>query len=70
MVNVLVVGTQDQVVQAFTAGGWVQVDKTVGNTALNALVGSLEMKDYLTMPMSTLFFLIARKIMGSRMPSR
>lgn len=55
MVNVLIVGTQDQVVQAFTAGGWVQVDKTVGNTALNALVGSLEMKDYLTMPMSTLF---------------
>jgi hypothetical protein len=55
MVNVLIVGTQDQVVQVFTAAGWVQVDKTVGNTALNALVGSLEKKDYLTMPMSTLF---------------
>jgi LssY C-terminus len=55
MVNVLIVGTQDQVVQVFTTAGWVQVDKTVGNTALNALVGSLEKKDYLTMPMSTLF---------------
>jgi hypothetical protein len=55
MVNVLIVGTQDQVVQVFTDAGWVQVDKTVGNTALNALVGSLEKKDYLTMPMSTLF---------------
>jgi hypothetical protein len=55
MVNVLIVGTQDQVVQVFTAAGWVQVDKTVGSTALNALVGSLEKKDYLTMPMSTLF---------------
>jgi len=55
MVNVLMVGTQDQVVQVFTAAGWVQVDKTVGNTALNAFVGSLEKKDYLTMPMSTLF---------------
>jgi hypothetical protein len=55
MVNVLIVGTQDQVVQVFTAGGWVQVDKTVGNTALNAFIGSLEKKDYLTMPMSTLF---------------
>jgi len=55
MVNVLIVGTQDQVVQVFTAAGWVQVDKTVGNTALNAFVGSLEKKDYLTMPMSTLF---------------
>ncbi len=55
MVNILIVGTQDQVVQVFTSAGWVQVDKTVGNTALNALVGSLEKKDYLTMPMSTLF---------------
>lgn len=55
MVNVLIVGTQEQVVQVFTAGGWVQVDKTVGNTAMNAFLGSLEKKDYLTMPMSTLF---------------
>lgn len=55
MVNVLIVGTEDQVVQAFAAAGWVQVDKTVGNTALNAFMGSLEKKDYLTMPMSTLF---------------
>ena len=55
MVNVLIVGTQEQVVQAFTTAGWVQVDKTVGNTALNALMDSLEKKDYLTMPMSTLF---------------
>ena len=31
------------------------MDKTVGSTALNALVDSFEKKDYLTMPMSTLF---------------
>ena len=55
MVNVLIVGTQDQVVQAFTAAGWVKVDAKVGNTALNAVMDSLEKKDYLTMPMSTLF---------------
>jgi hypothetical protein len=55
MVNVLIVGTQDQVVQVFTAAEWVQVDKSVGNTALNAVMDSLEKKDYLTMPMSTLF---------------
>lgn len=55
MVNILIVGTQDQMVQAFTTAEWVQVDKTVGNTALNAVMGSLEKKDYLTMPMSTLF---------------
>jgi hypothetical protein len=55
MVNVLMVGTQEQVVQVFTAAGWVQVDQTVRNTAMNALLGSLEKRDYLTMPMSTLY---------------
>ena len=55
MVNVLIVGTQDQVVQAFTTAGWVQVDKTVRNTAMNAIMESLEKKDYLTMPMSILY---------------
>lgn len=55
MVNVLIVGTQPQVEQVFAAAGWVQVDKSVGSTALNALMGSLEKKDYLTMPMSTLY---------------
>jgi hypothetical protein len=55
MVNLLIVGTQDQLVQTFAAAGWVQVDKTAGESALNAFVGSLEKKDYLTMPMSTLF---------------
>ena len=55
MVNVLIVGTQDQVVQVFTDAGCVKVDAKVGNTALNAVVDSLEKKDYLTMPMSILF---------------
>ena len=55
MVNVLIIGTQDQVVQVFSNAGWVQVDKTVRNTAMNALLGSIEKKDYLTMPMSILF---------------
>jgi hypothetical protein len=55
MVNVLIVGTQDQMVQVFTSAGWVQVDKTVENTVLSAVMDTLEKKDYLTMPMSTLF---------------
>ena len=55
MVNVLIVGTQDDMVQAFTTAEWVKVDAKVGNTALNAVIDSLEKKDYLTMPMSTLF---------------
>src|SRR5579872_836288 len=49
MVNVLIVGTQDQLVQVFTAAEWVKVDAKVQNTALNAVMDSLEKKDYLTM---------------------
>ncbi len=55
MVNVLIVGTQDQVVKAFTTAGWVQVDKTVRESALNAALETFEKKDYLTMPMSILY---------------
>lgn len=55
MVNVLIIGTQDQVVQAFTSAGWVQVDKTPRESAINAVLMSLEKKDYLTMPMSILY---------------
>lgn len=55
MVNVLIVGTQEQVVNIFTSAGWVEVDKEAGNSAMNAIMDSLEKKDYLTMPMSVLF---------------
>ena len=55
MVNVLIIGTQDQVVQVFTSAGWVQVDKTTRDSAMNAVLQSLEKKDYLTMPMSILY---------------
>jgi hypothetical protein len=55
MVNVLIVGTEDQVVQTFTTVGWVQVDKTVENTVLVAVLDTLAKKDYLTMPMSVLY---------------
>lgn len=55
MVNVLIVGTQDQVVKAFTDAGWVKVDTTVQSTAVNAVLQSLEKKNYLTMPMSILY---------------
>ncbi|MFZ1030446.1 MAG: LssY C-terminal domain-containing protein [Candidatus Acidiferrales bacterium] len=55
MVNILIVGTQDQVLKVFGAAGWVHVDSSVQDTVLNAITDSLEKKDYLTMPMSTLF---------------
>jgi LssY C-terminus len=55
MVNVLIVGTQDQVVQVFKAAGWVQVDRSVQDTVLTGVLDSLSKQSYLTMPMSTLY---------------
>ena len=55
MVNVLIVGSEDEVVQAFTAAGWVKVDTSVGGSVVSGLVDTLEKKDYLTMPMSLLY---------------
>jgi hypothetical protein len=55
MVNILIVGTQEEVVNVFTSAGWVQVDKSVGDTVLEGALATFSKKDYLTMPMSTLF---------------
>ncbi len=55
MVNVLVVGTEDELVQVFMTAGWVKVDSGVQNTVVSAIFDSIEKKDYLTMPMSTLY---------------
>lgn len=55
MVNVLIVGSEDELVQTFTAAGWVKVDTTVGGSAVSGLLNTLEKKNYLTMPMSVLY---------------
>ena len=55
MVNVLIIGTQDEVVNVFTSAGWVQVDKSVEDTVFEGALATLARKDYLTMPMSTLY---------------
>ena len=55
MVNILLVGTPEQVVQVFARAGWVSVDRSVQDAVMNAVIDSLEKKDYLTMPMSTLY---------------
>jgi hypothetical protein len=55
MVNILIVGTEEELVKAFTTAQWVKVDKSVESTVLSGLMATLENKDYLTMPMSTLY---------------
>jgi hypothetical protein len=55
MVNALIIGTEDQVVNVFTTAGWVKVDKSKGDAVVGGLLASLQKKDYLTMPMSVLY---------------
>ncbi|MBZ5665199.1 MAG: LssY C-terminal domain-containing protein [Acidobacteriia bacterium] len=55
MVNILIVGTEDEMVKAFTTADWVKVDKSVGDTVFAGLMDTFAKKDYLTMPMSTLY---------------
>ena len=55
MVNVFVIGSQAQFEKVFSAAGWVRVDSSVENSVMNAVMDSFEKKDYLTMPMSTLY---------------
>jgi hypothetical protein len=55
MVNILLIGSEDEVVKVFSTAGWVKVDKSVGNTVEEGLMDTFEKKDYLTMPMSTLY---------------
>ena len=55
MVNILLIGSEAQVVKTFTTAGWVKVDKSVGNTVEEGLMDTFQKKDYLTMPMSVLY---------------
>jgi hypothetical protein len=55
MVNVLIVGTEGELVAAFTAAGWVKVDSSISNTVVTGVLNTLQKKEYLTMPMSTLY---------------
>jgi len=55
MVNILLIGSEDEVVNVFTSAGWVKVDKGIGRTIEEGLLDTFEKKDYLTMPMSTLY---------------
>jgi hypothetical protein len=55
MVNIFLIGTEEEVVQAFTSAGWVKVDKGVEKTLLAGFEDTVKKEDYLTFPMSTLY---------------
>ena len=55
MVNILLVGYKDQVLEAFKRAGWLQVDSSVEGAPINLLSDTLQRKNYLTMPMSKLY---------------
>src|SRR5580700_2388255 len=55
MVNVLLIGTQDDVTAAFKAAGWVEVDRSVADTVLTGALATFSKEAYLTMPMSILY---------------
>jgi len=55
MVNVLLIGTQDDVTAIFKAAGWVLVDRSVTDAILNGALATFSKEAYLTMPMSILY---------------
>jgi len=55
MVNFVLVGSREQVLQALEAAGWQQVDRTTSEAILSAILVTLDKKVYVTLPMSELF---------------
>jgi len=55
MVNFSLIGTEDQVLNAFKTAGWTQVDRSTGQAVVHGLLATLEHQAYVEMPMSTLY---------------
>lgn len=55
MVNLLIVGSQEQVAGAFKAAGWFEPDKTPEDALVHAIQETMAHKAYAEMPMSTLY---------------
>ena len=55
MVNFVLVGDQKDVQAALDAANWHAADKGNSNAVFNAIRNTMDKKDYLAMPMSTLF---------------
>ncbi|PYV49887.1 MAG: hypothetical protein DMG98_28945, partial [Acidobacteria bacterium] len=55
MVNFVIVGSEQQMQSAFEAAGWRLADKSVEEAVINVVLVTYQKKDYLQMPMSTLY---------------
>ncbi len=55
MVNLLIVGSKEQVADAFQAAGWIQPDKTTQDAIIHAIQETMAHKAYTEMPMSQLY---------------
>jgi hypothetical protein len=55
MVNFVIVGSEQEVRSAFEAAGWRLADKSVEEAVMNVVLVTYQKKDYLQMPMSTLY---------------
>jgi hypothetical protein len=55
MVNFVIVGSQEQMQHAVTAANWHLADKSTEAGAANAILQTYQKKDYVQMPMSTLY---------------
>lgn len=55
MVNLLIVGSKEQVADAFQAADWIQPDKTTQDAIVHAIQETMAHKAYAEMPMSQLY---------------
>jgi hypothetical protein len=67
MVNFLIVGSQQDVQSALAAADWHVADTNNTRAALNAVMQTYDSKDYLAMPMSTLFLFGRKQDFGYEM---
>jgi hypothetical protein len=55
LVNFVLMGSQEQVTNAFNAAGWAQANKNNKEAVANALIATLSKNVYVQVPMSTLY---------------
>jgi hypothetical protein len=67
MVNFVIVGSQKDVQAALDAASWHVADTSNQNAVLNAVMQTYDSKDYLAMPMSTLFLFGRKQDFGYEM---